>query len=284
MASQSDPVIDEMMRDLELIDLLDGAEDDTEDLQALGMLKPKMSNAQRAHFARLLKRSLGRQKLLKSRCGPLVRHYKGPISTKERRGTVVLPLPLIARFRLNAGPLGDTIAALGNNMASGVKLFHLGETNSGQGYGWVGNLTRYHTSFDKNGDLPQGWWFTCYGFEVTVEAVDGGEVLPVDLRIIGDGRARWLENGGSAGIPLPELRRMPPSFRVDQTRADAVPASVYFTGPRFRTRSPIFRIRGGRGETREMRIEWPDMRLALSQKYVVTVEAVGLMGVVPTVT
>jgi len=279
----ADPMLDEMMMVTDLVDLLFEAEDDSDDLRALGAMKSKMTEAQRKKFAALLKRTLARKQRLTKRCGPLARHYKGPITAEERRGTTVLPIPLLARFALNGGPLGETFAAMGNNMANGVKLFHLGETNNGQNYGWDSTLTRHHTTFDKNGDLPQGWWFVCHGVDVTIEAT-AGEVVPQDLRVLGDGRARWLENGGSAGIPLPEVRRMPPSYRVTQQKADAIPASVYYTGPQFRTRTPLFRIRGGKGETREMRIEWPDTTAMLSQKYIVTVEAIGLMGVVPTVT
>lgn len=221
-------------------------------------------------------------KTIKATCStyPLFKDGKGkPITADERQGRVIINSPVYARVKLSAGAL--SVSMVGKHKPNGFLVFDKGESDAGLTWGWgADSLTRYHTSLNKEGTVPDGGWFECLGISVDVQAFDGGEVEAADLRIIGQGFAHWTENAGKIAIPLTHLERMPPLHSIEQTGILDAAASIKFGGAPFIQREPIFRLRSG-DDKHGLVVQFPDSTKVLNQAYVLTFRLEGVMGVVP---
>lgn len=241
-------------------------------------LSPALHQQLVPRVAPLLKDQADAAKVCKSLGGVA---YDGAFTPQELHGVVWLPNPLRAVVKIKNGVLNTTLASMGHPNGK-LTIFDKGVGEDGQSYGLDGPLTERQTSFLKQGDLPQGWLFDCRGFEVSVRSLDGSPVVRADMEIIGDWQLRYTEEGNTRAIRLGEVRRMPPSHRLELFGDDEL-VTGQFVGTPYRRAESIFRIRGGRNEKRAIEVLVDGTR-ELQNTVIVSFLATGLEGQRPQVT
>lgn len=220
---------------------------------------------------------------IKDKCegaiSPFFKDDRGPITREERARTVAVNAPLYARTLLAEGKLADQL--VGKHKPTGMVVFNLGEGEDGKTWGWEDtSLDRYHTNLDKEGTLPTGFWFECFGVTVEVEALDGSEVVASDLRAINSGFMYWTEANEKVVIPLTHIGRAPALTHIrSETGADAT-QSVHTSGKPFIQQAPIFRLRSDDNK-HGLLIKWPSANTTFSKSYVVTYRLEGAQGIAP---
>lgn len=240
-------------------------------------LAPALHQQLTPYVAPLMKQQANAAKVCKAMGGA----YEGAFTEEEQSGIIWLPNPQYARVKIKAGVIGTVLSAMGH--PEGVlQVFDKGQGDDGTRYGSGAPLTVRETSFLSNGDLPQGWLFTCTGFEVSVRSTNGSPVTRADMETIGDWRLRYTEEGNTRAVRLPDIRRLPPAHRLELFGDDELVCGQ-FVGAPFRAQGgPIFRIRGGKKESRKIEVI-VDPKLSLNNDVVITFTAVGLEGQRPQV-
>lgn len=222
----------------------------------------------------MARKALGRRRRLCS-ISPITRKGKGPISAKDRQGTLPLPVKPYAIINIKAGELGANFPRQSHN---GFELFNVGQRDQGGAYQVAGVLDESHTSFEKDGQLPDGHWLETLGVDVTIISTGEGPMSDADLDVLGRGRCAWHEPGDKAVIPLPFLGQMPSPEMVGASRQRR---ASFFGGKVWRSPRPLFHLRSGdRGH--KLSVTFPDPDAELSQPCLLLVELAGVQGVVPS--
>lgn len=240
----------------------------------------------------IAKRLIGRRTVLSQRlaafrtrlaarrrmCGnPISRNQKGPITAKDRAGTLPLPVKPFAILKLKAGALSLSFPRSSHN---GFEVFNIGNRDQGQPYGLDAGetLTEHDTSFAKDGKLPEGHWFEGQGFDVTVISTGEGPMSDADLDVLGKALCRWHEPGDKAVTPLPLLGQMGSAQMVG---AQMQRKASFFGGRPWRSGRPFVHLRS-KDQGHKLVITYPDPTAEISQSCELLIEMVGVQGIVPS--
>ena len=155
-----------------------------------------------------------------------------------------------------------------------VKAFHKGIDDEGGAYGIDVPIDRHRTNLITGGALPDGNTFIGHGIEIDVQAADRSEPNAADLRIIGEALVRWGDRNGSSMISLARVAECPPTTGVLTAAGGGNELGVRFSGPPFRSSTPLFSLKGGE-KGHEMQLEFPDPNLELTKAYNVRISLRG---------
>lgn len=198
-----------------------------------------------------------------------------PISREEIRGKAQLSIPLFADIIFKAGPLSDSIQGFAGASANVVKLFHKGIDDAGSVYGRANPIDRHTTNLITAGKLADGHIFVGHGVEFLPRTLDGGEMDPADLRVLGDFLVRWSGRNNSSPVPLGHMRDMPASrgFVVAANGGNNA-LGVRFSGRPMYGKDPFMVLRGG-DTGQEMQLDVADASQALTNAVKLTVRITG---------
>lgn len=210
---------------------------------------------------------------------PLIINDKGPITASEKKGRIIIGGDLYARAKFAAGAISNSTS--GKFAPRGMMLFNAGDGDDADAWGWgATKLSAYHTNLTQDGQLPAGWWFEGLGIEVEIEAADGSENVPADMRVLGTAFLRWHEKQDQLVTPLTHLSRCVPSVRLRQETGSDTTAAVDFVGKPFVQAAPFIRLRDI-DKKYGLLVRFPDETATLTKPYVVTFRLTGVLGVTP---